>query len=267
MGFPTPNSVPLTTTCRTIQIPDDPLWFAIVNGALSELMDIRNYEPYGTLTPEETANAYADMFQEYLASSCTPSVILPDDLQDDFKRGDFATLGNNWSVDYLNYGFPALALVDGKAQATSTYQGDWWNLETYGPNSHVFAQIGALVDGQGVFINFGLLNPHTNNASGYGVQISRASGVYTIIVQSTTNRTPSTLTTFTPVTFADNYWLRASKVGTTITVYTSPDGVTWTTIGTVTSSAYSTGYLGLFTTNASGGDPITIGAFGGGTLP
>lgn len=70
MGYPTPNSIPTERICRTIQIPDDPLWLAIVNGALSELLDIRNYEAYGTLTPEETANQFALMFGDYLDSSC-----------------------------------------------------------------------------------------------------------------------------------------------------------------------------------------------------
>lgn len=267
MGFPTPDSVPGTTLCRTIQIPDDPLWLAIVNGALSELLDLRNYEPYGLLTPEETALAFADMFYGYLESDCVPGIVLPDDLQDDFKRGDFATLGGNWSTDYINLSFPPFELVDQQAVCANAFSGDWWNQATYGPNSHVFAQVNQLIDGQSAAVSLGIINPHTNNASGYGASLSRASGVYSITLQRSDNRTPTTLNSFSGVAFADGDWLRLKKVSNTLTVQTSTDGLNWTDIGTASDSTYSTGYITLFASGGTGGDPVKVGAFGGGTLP
>lgn len=267
MGFPTPNSVPSDTICRTIQIPDDPLWLAIVNGALSELLDLRNYEPYGTLTPEETALAFADMFYAYLDSDCAAAADLPADLQDDFKRGDFATLGGNWSTDYINLALPPFELLNQQAVCANAYSGDWWNQATYGPNSHVFAQINSLIDGQAAAVSLGIINPHTNNASGYGASLSRTSGSYTLLLQRSDNRTPTTLSTFSGVTFADGNWLRLVNVAGLLTVQTSMDGLTWADIGSSSDSTYNTGYITLFASGGSSGNPVTIGAFGGGTLP
>lgn len=71
MPYLTPDSAPGTTVCRTIVIPDDPLWIAIVNGALSELFKSHNFEQFGSLTPQQTADAFRLMWQDFHASRCT----------------------------------------------------------------------------------------------------------------------------------------------------------------------------------------------------
>lgn len=57
--FLTPPSLPETTACRTLQIPDDKLWLGIFNSALLETIYWYNYEQVNDtdLTPEETAAA------------------------------------------------------------------------------------------------------------------------------------------------------------------------------------------------------------------
>jgi hypothetical protein len=80
MPYLTPDSAPGTTICRTLVIPADTYWLAIVNGALSELCKKWNFEKYGELTPEETAEAFAVMFDDFLASECegAPAMVYPD---------------------------------------------------------------------------------------------------------------------------------------------------------------------------------------------
>ena len=64
-GWLTPNSVPASTTCRVLFIPDDEAWIAIVTGALNNLVEPFNFEQYGSLTPQQTADALVDMFDSF----------------------------------------------------------------------------------------------------------------------------------------------------------------------------------------------------------
>lgn len=70
MPYLTPDTPPAGTICRTITIPDDPEWLAIVNGALLELTRTRNFEKFGTYTPEQTAAYFFDMWGDFHDSEC-----------------------------------------------------------------------------------------------------------------------------------------------------------------------------------------------------
>jgi hypothetical protein len=50
-------------------------------------------------------------------------------------------------------------------------------------------------------------------------------------------------------TTAYPYWIRISRVGTTVTTYRSVDGTTWTTVGTQTISLGTSVYVGLAVTS------------------
>jgi len=73
MPYLTPDSAPSTTICRTIVIPDDLKWKAIVNGALSELFKSWNFEKDGDLTPQETADFFYQMWSDFHESECAVS--------------------------------------------------------------------------------------------------------------------------------------------------------------------------------------------------
>ena len=62
MGYLTPDSVPSGTTCRALVIPDDPRFVANVLGAIEALTFAFNYDKFGTLTPDEAAEACLPMF-------------------------------------------------------------------------------------------------------------------------------------------------------------------------------------------------------------
>lgn len=71
MPYLTPNVMPSGTHCRTVLIPDDLDWLIIVNGALSELCNADNFEQFGSVTPDETAERFRQMFFEFRDSKCT----------------------------------------------------------------------------------------------------------------------------------------------------------------------------------------------------
>jgi len=64
-GYLTPDAIPTGTTCRVLFIPDSPEFIANVTGALQELLFAYNWTKYGTLEPDEAANALIDMFDNF----------------------------------------------------------------------------------------------------------------------------------------------------------------------------------------------------------
>lgn len=69
MPWITPDGpIPTATVTRTITIPDGILWVGAVNGAIYELTLPANFQPIGDLTPEQVADRFRQMFEEFLAS-------------------------------------------------------------------------------------------------------------------------------------------------------------------------------------------------------
>lgn len=66
MPYLTPDDMPISYVCRRLRIPDDIQWLEIVNGALYSLIQVRNFELHGDVTPEDTAQVFQDMFLDYL---------------------------------------------------------------------------------------------------------------------------------------------------------------------------------------------------------
>lgn len=62
MGYLTPNAIPSDTTCRSLFIPNNQEFIAVVLGALQTLTIADYWTKFGTLTPEEAAMAMVDMF-------------------------------------------------------------------------------------------------------------------------------------------------------------------------------------------------------------
>lgn len=74
----TPDTVPVGRACRILKIPDSPEFTAPVTGALLSLTEVWNWEKFGALTPEETAEIYWQMVNEYLnngTANCMIGVI------------------------------------------------------------------------------------------------------------------------------------------------------------------------------------------------
>lgn len=71
MPYLTPESIPVTTRCRTLLIPDDILILAAVNGALYDLALAENWEQYGAVTPSEMAERMMTVLTDYFDSGCS----------------------------------------------------------------------------------------------------------------------------------------------------------------------------------------------------
>jgi len=65
VGYLTPDSVPADTVCIPLIIPDDEGFLAVVRGALQVLIDPASWTQYGTLTPQQSAQALVDMFDKF----------------------------------------------------------------------------------------------------------------------------------------------------------------------------------------------------------
>jgi microcystin-dependent protein len=75
MGFLTPDSIPADTICRTLFIPNNDEFIANVTGALQTLIFPESWTPQGTLTPEQSAAALVDMFDQFCFNQGTCRVI------------------------------------------------------------------------------------------------------------------------------------------------------------------------------------------------
>lgn len=70
-GWLTGNAPPANEyVCRCVHIPNEIGLISAVSGALYELTRVHNWEQFGTLTPEETAQLMVTMLSEYLDSNC-----------------------------------------------------------------------------------------------------------------------------------------------------------------------------------------------------
>lgn len=65
MGYLTPNAAPDSVTCRALFVPDNEDCLAIVRGAIQELTFSYNWTKYGTLSPDESAALFVDMFDAF----------------------------------------------------------------------------------------------------------------------------------------------------------------------------------------------------------
>jgi hypothetical protein len=67
----TPDSIPESTQCRALFIPDSVDWLAAVSGALSELTLPYRWEQVGVITPLQAAERMTVMLQAYYQGQCS----------------------------------------------------------------------------------------------------------------------------------------------------------------------------------------------------
>ena len=63
MPWLTPSDDP-PTVARVVFVPDGLDWFAALDGLMLDLANPANWEQYGTLTPEETAERWKQAIRE-----------------------------------------------------------------------------------------------------------------------------------------------------------------------------------------------------------
>lgn len=70
MPWLTGDNIPVDEFCRVIRVPNDPVFIQAVNGALLDLTYAGNWEQHGTLTPEEQAEKFDEIYVAYTESKC-----------------------------------------------------------------------------------------------------------------------------------------------------------------------------------------------------
>jgi len=60
----TPDEAPTGSVCILLIIPEGEQFAELVRGALAPLLSADNFEPFGTLTPEETAAYFEEFMRE-----------------------------------------------------------------------------------------------------------------------------------------------------------------------------------------------------------
>lgn len=79
-GFPTPDSVPETTACRSFSVPANDDWLGVLMGAVEVLRNEWAWYQWGVLTPAEAADAWNDIiikaWEDSLISAC-PTTTVP----------------------------------------------------------------------------------------------------------------------------------------------------------------------------------------------
>jgi len=79
MPWLTGDSIPEDEFCRVIRVPNDPVFIHAISGALLELTYAGNWEKQGTLTPEQQADAFDQVYIDFTQSICSEpeTVIYP----------------------------------------------------------------------------------------------------------------------------------------------------------------------------------------------
>ena len=126
-GFLTPDNPPgILTICRAVCLPADTQYLALVGGALSELAFAGNFEKFGDETPEDTADFFGKILDQFyettmyvslgmiipFATENLPAHVLPCD-GTEFDRVDFpalyAVLDSSLIVDADTFQTPDLS--------------------------------------------------------------------------------------------------------------------------------------------------------------
>lgn len=110
MAYLTPDDAPLNVVYRIIAIPDDKFWKAIVNGAFLDLIYARNFEQFGTATPEDCAAVFASMYDDFTNSESDEKPVAH--IIGEIKTFAFTTPPAGWlhcnGGSYLRATYPAL---------------------------------------------------------------------------------------------------------------------------------------------------------------
>jgi len=96
---------------RRIIIPADRDWLALVNGAIDELTKPWNFEQHGDLTPEQTAQAFADIYDSYRVNDNEPPFAEDADSLDGEPKQEWYEDLADWIIE----GFLAVTFSPGAA--------------------------------------------------------------------------------------------------------------------------------------------------------
>jgi hypothetical protein len=191
-------------------------------------------------------------------------------LLDDFNRPDNAgPPGPNWTHMPVNSSSASNDLLITGQQVTgkSGTNGDYWNVQQYGPDSEVWLTVVTKpsVDLDPIVLGIRFQHPDLTTTSGYQAYfINRSPGTdqYKITVR-TNGTTTATLASVTGPKLNPGDQLLFRAIGSTLELWRFTGG-SWTRILTASDGTYkSAGYINVTARNAV----VRLDNFGGGTLP
>ena len=113
--FLTPDLPSTQQVARSITVPDHPSYLSLVTGALLVLCHEENYEPYGAMSPRQTAELFTNVLLDYLQSNPMPTGSILAYPNSTPPNGWLLCDGNSYAIaDY-----PRLASVLGQASNLS----------------------------------------------------------------------------------------------------------------------------------------------------
>ncbi len=191
-------------------------------------------------------------------------------LLDNFARANnTGPPGPNWThmVVSSTSATNDLFITNQQITGRSGSNGDFWNPQTYGPNSEVWITVAVKpnVDLDPVVLGLRFQSPGAANASGYqAYYIFRSGQADQYRISARVNGiTGATLASANGPTLSAGDQLLFRAIGTTLELWRLHTG-TWTRILTATDSTFqSAGYLNLTARNGT----VRMTNFGGGTLP
>jgi len=74
--FPTPDSLPETSACRTFRVPANDEWLGVLMACVMVLANEWNWYQWGTLTPDEASQAWQDIILRAYADSFTDTCLI-----------------------------------------------------------------------------------------------------------------------------------------------------------------------------------------------
>jgi microcystin-dependent protein len=201
MPYLTPDDAPPDMVCRTIVIPDDPKWKAIVNGALSELFHVWNFEQSGDLTPQETADFFYQMWSDFHESVCPVQPIIGEIRMFGFDPPPTKWLrcdgASKLRADYPDL-FSAIGTNFGTADGTHFNVPDFGDRSPYGKTT--FTAVGTQSGEEQHTLTVSELPAHNHQERGLVTTLlNQSSGSGTRTTMSLQNSSAST----TPLTTAD----------------------------------------------------------------
>lgn len=219
MPYLTPDTLPSDFICRTVLIPNHIDWLIIVNGALSELLRSENFEQFGSITPEETADRFEQMFFEFRDSECAPVtpigsiVMFPANEQPD---GWFICDGQELSrTDYAAL-FTLIGTNYGPGDGTDTFNiPNWGDLSPMGVGSTIVTGVGGTAGTATETLTTPQIPSHTHSISdpGHSHRIPKASATVNAAVNTSTPNA-RTDTAATPTMTTDPAFTGASITAT-----------------------------------------------------
>jgi streptogramin lyase len=245
---------------------------AAIPGATSSSYTALSADVSSTLVVEVTASNSAGSAQ---ASSTASAVVVSAAgpltlLLDNFARpNNTGPPGPNWTHMVVSSSSSTNDLFITNQQVTgrSGSNADYWNPQTFGPNSEAWVTVAVKpnIDLDPVVLGLRFQNPGATNASGYQayyIYRSRQADQYKIISR-TNGTTSTTLASVNGPTLNPGDQLLFRAIGTTLELWRFDAGA-WTRLLSATDSTYqNAGYLNLTARDGA----VRLTNFGGGTLP